>query len=92
MVWQQHTLGRTSSKIAKKLNVHRLTVDRILKRIKEVYPKEAVFEASVELMYTYQPLAALCYQVDLPDRIYAMLHYKRMHLTEHSMYLMFWCI
>ena len=30
MVWQKHALGLSSSDIAKNLNVHRSTVDRIL--------------------------------------------------------------
>ena len=50
MVWQKHALGLSSSDIAKNLNVHRLTADRILQLFlktgcvsKKIYPKEAVF-------------------------------------------------
>jgi len=49
----------------------------------------AIVEEFLLLVFIYQPLAGFCHQMDSQDRSYAMLHYKRMHLTEHSMYLMF---
>ena len=50
MVWQKHALGLNSLDIAKNLNVHRSTVDRVLQIFlstgcvsKKSYPKEAAF-------------------------------------------------
>ena len=50
IVWQKYALGQNSSDIAKNLNIHKSTVNRILQRFlntgcvsKKTYPEEAVF-------------------------------------------------